>query len=227
MTAARPLLRTAVAGLVLGGLAFAGAPAAVAQPGENGDIKIHDTDTPPLDQRSESKVCRFYLAAFNFEGLQQLTYTLTPEPLEAGDPTVQGAITLTATGTGQTTELTLPDGQYRLTWTFPGATGIKLKTFRVDCPNGERHKDGDHGKDNKDTKDHKDAGQGDGGNGGNGGNDQAHKEPRGGVGAGGGGMAGTAGDTPVLGVGAALAAGLAGTAGLILVRRRRRADGAA
>ncbi|URM91915.1 hypothetical protein LUW75_20265 [Streptomyces sp. MRC013] len=224
MTAARPLLRTAVAGLAVAGLAVAGAPAAVAQTGESGDIKVHDTDTPPLDQRSESKVCRFYLAAFNFAGLQQITYTLTPEPLEAGDPTLQGAITLTATGTGQTTELTLPDGQYRLTWTLPGAAGPKLKTFRVDCPDKEHGKDGKKDAKDKDGKEAKEGGhEGGGGNG----DDRVHKEPRGGVGAGGGGMAGTADDTSALGAGAALATGLAATAGLILVRRRRRADGAA
>ncbi|CAL9378867.1 MULTISPECIES: hypothetical protein [unclassified Streptomyces] len=217
MTAARPLLRTAVAGLALGGIAIAGAPAAVAQPGDNGDIAIHDTDTPPLDQRSESKVCRFYLAAFNFAGLQQVTYTITPQPLQVGDPTVTGAINLAPTGTGQTTELTLPEGQYRLTWTFPGATVPgNLKVFRVDCAkgHGDKNKHGD--KSDKGDKNKHDEQNGVG-----------HKGPHGGVGAGGGGMAAPAGDSSAVGVGAALAAGLAGTAGLILVRRRRRAHGAA
>ncbi|AOT58148.1 MULTISPECIES: hypothetical protein [Streptomyces] len=219
MTAARPLLRAAVAGLALGGIAFAGAPAAVAAPGDNGDIAIHDTDTPPLDQRSESKVCRFYLAAFNFAGLQQVTYTITPQPLETGDPTLTGAINLAPTGTGQTTELTLPEGQYRLTWTFPGATVPgNLKVFRVDCPNGHgdknKHGDKDKGKDTEKDKGEK--------------QDYDGKGPHGGVGAGGGGTAaGPADETPAFGVGAALAAGLAGTAGVVLVRRRRRADGAA
>ncbi|MCP9959557.1 hypothetical protein [Streptomyces sudanensis] len=215
MITPRPLLRTAVTGLALGGLALTSAPAAVAQPGDNGDVRIHDIGTPPLDQRSESKVCRFYLAAFEFAGLQQVAYTLTPQPLEAGDPTVQGTITLTPTGTGQSTELKLPDGQYRLTWTFAGAVGpARMKTFRVDCP------EGGHGKDGKESKEGKHSDGQDGG--------PNHEEPQGGVGAGGGGMAGTpSGDTSTLGAGAALAAGLAGTAGLVLLRRRRRAHGVA
>ncbi|MFF8386794.1 hypothetical protein [Streptomyces kanasensis] len=198
MTAARPLLRTAVAGLVLTGTALGGAPAAVAAPGDNGDVKIHSNSTSPLDQRNEPKVCSFYLAAFNFDGLQQVGYTIAPQPMKAGDPNVQGAITLSPTGTGHTDELSLPDGMYKLTWTFVGATGAgKTKVFQVDCPDGT------------DTT-------------------GEEETPRGAVGAGGGGMA----EAPpeegsAFGVGAALAAGLAGTAGLILVRRRRRADGAA
>lgn len=173
-------------------------------PGANGDLKIHSVGTPPLDQRSESQVCRFYLAAFDFAGLRQVSYTLSPQPLEADSPTAQGTIAITPTGTGQTTELKLPDGQYRLSWSYGVAGAERMKVFRVDCPNGGR-----------------DGGGGSGGDG---------KEPRGGVGAGGGGMAtmaSMAGGAPTLGAGAALAAGLAGTAGLILVRRRRRADGAA
>ncbi|MDT9686168.1 hypothetical protein RND61_29485 [Streptomyces sp. TRM76323] len=169
-------------------------------PGANGDVKIHSVGTPPLDQRSESQVCRFYLAAFDFTGLRQVSYTLSPQPLEADSPTAQGTIAITPTGTGQTTELKLPDGQYRLSWSYAGAGSERMKVFRVDCPNGG------------------------GGSGGDG------RGPRGGVGAGGGGMAtvaSMAGSAPTLGAGAALAAGLAGTAGLILVRRRRRADGAA
>ncbi|WP_332836287.1 hypothetical protein, partial [Streptomyces kanasensis] len=158
------------------------------------------TATAPRRSTSATspKVCSFYLAAFNFDGLQQVGYTIAPQPMKAGDPSVQGAITLSPTGTGHTDELSLPDGMYKLTWTFVGATGAgKTKVFQVDCPDGT---------------------------------DSTSEEetPRGAVGAGGGGMA----EAPpeegsAFGVGAALAAGLAGTAGLILVRRRRRADGAA
>ncbi|WP_228981991.1 hypothetical protein [Streptomyces sp. DH12] len=201
MTAARPLLRTAVAGLVLAGAALGGAPAAVAAPGDNGDVKIHSSSTSPLDQRNEPKVCSFYLAAFNFDGLQQVSYTITPQPMKTGDPSVQGAITLSPTGTGHTDELSLPDGMYKLTWTFTGATGAgKTKVFGVDCPDGTSGTSGT----------------------------SEEVTPSGAVGAGGGGMAETPSDDgSSFGVAAALAAGLAGSAGLILVRRRRRADGAA
>ncbi|GAA4926067.1 hypothetical protein ACFPM3_09655 [Streptomyces coeruleoprunus] len=207
MTAARPLLRTAVAGVALGGIALGAAPAAVAAPGDNGDVKIHSTTTLPSNLRNDPKVCKFYLAAFNFDTLQAVSYSIVPQPMRAGDASLQGGITL-STGTGHTEELTLPDGMYRLTWTFTGATGTgKVKVFQVDCDgNGNGASNG---------------------NGNGGGNGDGHgKRPHGGVGAGGGGMAETADDSSSFGVGAALAAGLAGTAGLILVRRRRRANGA-
>ncbi|MFG3498348.1 hypothetical protein [Streptomyces sp. NPDC047928] len=193
MTAVRPLLRAAVAALALSGVAVAGAPAAVAAPGDNGDVKIHSLETSPTNPVNEPKVCKFYLAAFNFDTLQQVTWKIEPQPAGPGQ-TLSGNITLTD-GTGHTGPQTLPNGMYKLTWTFAGASGAgKMKVFQVDCANGN-------------------------GNG---------KPPRGGVGAGGGGMADTAGGgSSAFGVGAALAAGLAGTAGLILVRRRRRADGAA
>lgn len=217
MTAARPLLRTAVAGLALGGVAFGAAPAAVAAPGDNGDIKVHSITTPTTDQRNEPKVCRFYLAAFNFDTLQQVSWSIVPQPMQSGDATLQGNITL-ATGTGHTQELSLPDGMYKLTWTFEGASGAgKMKVFRVDCPPGGNGNGNDNGNG---------VPNGDGPGKGH------HKHPHGGVGAGGGGMAEpTGGDDGVgstaFGVGSALAAGLAGAAGLILVRRRRRAHGAA
>ncbi|WP_231626932.1 hypothetical protein [Streptomyces apocyni] len=210
MTAARPLLRTTVrttarttvrttiAGLALAGVTLAGAPAAVAAPGDNGDVKIHKEGTPTDDPRNEPKVCKFYLAAFNFDTLQEVTWEIVPQPMKNDGASLDGSITL-ATGTGHTDTLTLPNGMYKLTWTFEGASGAgKMKVFQVDCPpNGN-------------------------GNG---------KPPNGGVGAGGGGAADTveaASATSPFSVGTALAAGVAGTAGLIFIRRsRRRNDGAA
>ncbi|WP_236239252.1 hypothetical protein [Streptomyces sp. CC228A] len=223
MTAARPLLRTAVAGLALAGVAFGSAPAAQAQvPGENGDIKVHRNTTSATDQRNEPRVgCLFYLAAFNFDALQNVTWRIDHQPMRAGDPVLSDTMTLTA-GTGVTDELTLPDGMYKVTWTIPGTPlpPAKHKVFRVDCDrdgNGGQNGNGkDHGKDQ--GKDHeKDYGK-----------DDHYKHPHGGVGAGGGGMAETGGDgSTAFGVGSALAAGLAGTAAVVLVRRRRRAHGTA
>ncbi|WP_236245432.1 hypothetical protein [Streptomyces sp. CC210A] len=225
MTAARPLLRTVVAGLALAGVAFGSAPAAYAQvPGENGDIKVHRNTTSATDQRNEPRVgCLFYLAAFNFDILQQVEWRIDHQPMRAGDPVLSDTMTLTS-GTGVTDELTLPDGMYKVTWTIPGTPlpPAKHKVFRVDCDrngngggNGNSGENGgkDHGKDYE--KGH--------------GKDDHYKHPHGGVGAGGGGMAGTDGgdSSMAFGVGSALAAGLAGTAGLVLVRRRRRAHGTA
>ncbi|MEN8653076.1 hypothetical protein ABCR94_21400 [Streptomyces sp. 21So2-11] len=187
----KTLLRTTVAGLTVGGVTLAGAPAAMAAPGDNGDVKIHAVGTPFNDQRNEPKVCAFYLAAFNFDTLQEVTWSIAPQPPKVNGANRDGQITL-ATGTGHTMPLSLPNGMYKLTWTFAGESGAgKMKVFKVDCP--------------------------DGGNG----------QPNGPVGAGGGGTATPAADSSSFGVGATLAAGLAGAAGLILVRRsRRRSDGA-
>ncbi|WP_406133982.1 hypothetical protein [Streptomyces zaomyceticus] len=70
---------------------------------------------------------------------------------------------------------------------------------------------------------------GGGGNSWNGGQEGNGRPPRGAVGAGGGGSAVVAAeDSSAFGIGAAVAAGLAGTVGLVLIRRsRRRGNGAA
>ncbi|MEU3427978.1 hypothetical protein [Streptomyces gardneri] len=223
---ARPLAATAAVTLTLGSLALAGAPAAFAAPGDNGDVKIHKVGTPFDDPRNEPKVCRFYLAAFNFDTLQEVDWEITPQPPKADDPNLSGHITL-ATGTGHTSELSLPSGQYKLVWTFEGENGAgKSKVFKVECPgdvitnptptptstNGNGGPGGGPG------------GNGHGDNGGNG----HHKPPHGPVGAGGGGSAPIAAeDSSTFGIGAAVAAGLAGTAGLVLIRRSRRRDNGA
>ncbi|MFD4373043.1 hypothetical protein [Streptomyces sp. NPDC058486] len=211
---ARPF--AAATGLALAGLSglalLGGAPAAYAAPGDNGDVKIHKMGTPYDDRRNEPKVCHFYLAAFDFDKDQQVQWKIVPQPDRAGDPDLDGKLTL-PTGTGHSAPLALPDGMYKLTWTFQGQNGVgKHKVFQVHCPYG--------GNEN---------GNGGNGNGGNGGNGQ-HKPPHGPVGAGGGGSAEIAADedASAFGVGAAVAAGLAGTVGLVLIRRsRRRDDGAA
>ncbi|MEV4948485.1 hypothetical protein [Streptomyces sp. NPDC053755] len=213
--AVRPLLSTAAATLALGAVAMAGAPAAVAAPGDNGDVKIHHAgrpDEPPrtseTDQRNEPKVCTFYIAALGFDGLQALTYNIKPHPPKSSVVVPPGSITVDSDGNGFTPDLELADGMYKVEWTWVGQQGAKKsKVFKVDCagfthnpPNGENG--GHHG-----------------------------KPPHGPVGAGGGGSAQLASDeTSAFGVGTALAAGLAGTAGLVLLRlrrSRRRTDGAA
>ncbi|MFF3318580.1 hypothetical protein ACFYV5_24200 [Streptomyces sp. NPDC003035] len=212
--AVRPLLSTAVATLALGGVALAGAPAAFAAPGDNGDIKIHRAGTQEPDQSTHTKVCQFYIAAFNFDGLDQVRYDIFHQP-GGGTPVESGTVTLDINGDGRAPELTnlkLNDGMYKVEWTWQGQLGAKKsKVFRVDCPDPN----GNNG------------GNGNGGNGDNG-KPPHHKPPHGPVGAGGGGSAELASDSSTFGIGTAIAAGVAGTAGLILVRRsRRRTDGAA
>ncbi|MEU3608207.1 hypothetical protein AB0E83_22575 [Streptomyces sp. NPDC035033] len=201
---ARPL--AAASGLALAGLALlGGAPAAYAAPGDNGDVKIHKSTTPKTDPKNEPKVCEFYLVGFNFDPDQWVTWEIMPQPDGNSDAALSGSLKLTD-GTGRTDDLKLADGMYKLTWNIEGGSGAgKHKVFKVDCPDG---------------------GNGGNGNGGHG----HHKPPHGPVGAGGGGSAVIAAeeDSSAFGVGAAVAAGLAGTVGLVLIRRsRRRNDGAA
>ncbi|MEX0169335.1 hypothetical protein [Streptomyces sp. LMG1-1-1.1] len=209
----RPLAATAAAALAFGGLALAGAPTAYAAPGDNGDVKIHKVGTPFTDQRNEPKVCRFYLAAFNFDTLQEVDWEITPQPPKADDPSLSGHIAL-ATGTGHTGQLSLPSGQYKLVWTFEGANGAgKQKVFQVECPG-----------DVITNPSHPPTSPPNGGPGGHG----HGRPPHGPVGAGGGGSAELAAeDSSAFGIGAAVAAGLAGTAGLVLIRRSRRRDNGA
>ncbi|WP_318206973.1 hypothetical protein [Streptomyces sp. SJL17-1] len=206
----RTLLRAALATLALGGVTLAGAPAALAAPGDNGDVKVHRENTSTSSQVNEPHVgCPFYFAAFNFDGLQSVQYKIFPQPGEPGnqdDPIREGSITVNSNGDGHTGDINLRSGMYKVEWTWQNQQGAaKQKVFRVTCdrPNG---------------------------NGGPGGGPGGHgKPPHGPVGAGGGGSAQIASeDSSTFGIGAAVAAGLAGTAGLVLIRRsRRRGDGAA
>ncbi|GAA1179108.1 hypothetical protein F4556_007225 [Kitasatospora gansuensis] len=122
------------AGATVALLAVGTAPAAFAAPGDNGDIKVHESTTPPDDQNDEPKVCTFHLAAFNFDTVQKVTWNIEKQP---GDQQVAaGAITLES-GNGRTADMNLPNGMYKVTWTFEGEQGsAKHKVFKVDCPPG-------------------------------------------------------------------------------------------
>ncbi|MFF3840744.1 hypothetical protein [Streptomyces sp. NPDC001930] len=298
---ARPLAATAAAALTFGGLALAGAPSAFAAIGDRGDIKVHSVGTAFESQRNEARVCRFYLAAFDFESLDQVNWSISRQP-SANGPVLSGQLTLAA-GTGHTAPLSLPSGQYRLSWTFQGQTVVvRPKAFQVACPgdtvaspppaggnggggngtggNGLGPNDqgangtGGNGQGASGTGGNGQGASGTGGNGqgagGTGGNGQGTngqgasgtggngnswgsgsgesgswnggsgngnswnsgqgngRPPQGAVGAGGGGSAEIAADdSSNFGIGAAVAAGLAGTAGLVLIRRSRRRDNGA
>ncbi|MFD4988764.1 hypothetical protein [Streptomyces sp. NPDC058374] len=124
----------AAAVLALGGVSLAGASAAVAAPGDSGDIRIHKAGTPAADSRDETKVCKFRLAADNFETVTSVSWTVAPQPPLPTKPTLTGTLALTS-GKGGTSDHTLPEGQYRLSWTFPGGVP-KQKLFTVNCPLG-------------------------------------------------------------------------------------------
>ncbi|MEH0422124.1 hypothetical protein [Streptomyces sp. B21-083] len=200
----------ALAALTLAGTTLVVAPA-VAAPGDNGDVKIHKVGTPFTDQRNQPKVCDFYLDAFNFDDLpdnQDIEWSIETQPLIANGATLADTLQLENDGTGHTMPLALPDGQYKLTWTIVGGNGAgKHKVFQVDCPTG-----------NPTPTPTPTLPGGPGGPGGGPGG------PHGGVPAGGGGVARAEAFSPVAG---AAAVGLIVVGGVVYLRTRRRADGAA
>ena len=198
---ARAGATAAVAALTIAGTALVGASAAFAAPGDNGDVKIHAVGTPFQSQRNEPKVCTFYLDAFNFDVVQGITWSIGTQPALPGGATLAGVVRLVS-GTGHTVPLTLPDGQYKLTWKIIGGNGAgKHKVFKVDCSTATPPPT---------TRAGVIGGPGGG--------------PYGGPPAGGGGLAHPQDFSPVAG---AAAVGLVVVGGVVYLRLRRRPDGAA
>jgi hypothetical protein len=105
-------------------------------PGDNGDVKIHNSTTPVTDERNEPHVCIFYLDAFNFDSVQSVSWWIESWPPTGNGAVVDsGVIALDSSGNGFTTDQTLPNGHYKLFWTFAGEKGAaKHKVFWVSCP---------------------------------------------------------------------------------------------
>ncbi|NBM18450.1 hypothetical protein [Streptomyces sp. GC420] len=209
----------AVAALAVAGTTLMGASAAFAQ-GDNGDVKIHSVGTRYQDQRDESNVCKFYLAADNFDVATEVTYRIEPKPPRPNGPALEGTITL-AGGVGQTRPLSLIDGQYKLAWevtappaTPPDVAATGSKVFTVDCKKDPKYggEEREHGQSGSKYEGESSGKHGD------------DWTPKGGVPAGGGGLAVPAGPSQI---GGAAAAGAVGVAGLVYFRRFRRLDGAA
>ncbi|MFF5207822.1 hypothetical protein [Streptosporangium sp. NPDC000396] len=110
--------------------AFQGKP-----PGDNGDVKIHKWTTPEDDQRDEPHVCVFYLVGFNFDAAEQVSWEIKSWPPTGDQTTVKsGALVLDEDGHGRTVDMALPNGHYKLFWTFEGKKGApKHKVFWVEC----------------------------------------------------------------------------------------------
>jgi hypothetical protein len=109
--------------------------AAHGHPGDNGTVKIHNSTTPVTDRRNEPHVCVFYLDAFGFDPGQSVSWQIKSWP-PTGDRSVvaSGALTLDSSGDGHTGDMTLPNGHYKLLWTFAGEHGFaKQKVFWVAC----------------------------------------------------------------------------------------------
>lgn len=103
--------------------------------GDNGTVKTHNVGTSTDDVSDEPKVdCTgFYLDAFYYDGKQSIDWWI----LNKDDAKVlDGNIPLNADGHGYTDTLSLPNGQYKLYWTWDGKNGeAKHKEFKVegDC----------------------------------------------------------------------------------------------
>ncbi|MGW3656631.1 LPXTG cell wall anchor domain-containing protein [Streptomyces sp. NPDC005151] len=118
------------------------APSAFATPkGDNGTVKIHDAKTGEELRRNEPKVCSFYLDAFGFDAAQKVQWHIEAwanNDLDKGETVKTGAFALDGSGHGRTTDMTLPDGQYKLFWNFEGENGkAKHKVFKTDCEPGK------------------------------------------------------------------------------------------
>lgn len=128
------LAAAALSVLAISGSASAGAVQA-GPPGDNGDVKIHEWTTPEDDQRNEPQVCVFYLVGFNFDEVEQVSWKIKSWPPTGDGTTVKsGSLVLDEDGHGRTVDMTLPNGHYKLFWTFKGERGAsKHKAFWVKC----------------------------------------------------------------------------------------------
>lgn len=123
----------AMAAVLLTSLAPAAASSTKKIPGDNGDVKIHAVGTSFVDHRNEPHVCRFYLDAFNFDTVQQVSWDIHQQPPTGHALVRSGTLTL-MNGKGTSSVLSLPAGHYKLTWTFNGEHGkAKFKVFWSDC----------------------------------------------------------------------------------------------
>lgn len=132
----------ALVAALAGSLVLAPAASASGKPnGDNGTVKIHDSETGEELRKNEPKVCSFYLDAFGFDAGQKVNWHIKAwanNEQEKGTTVKSGLITLDADGHERTEDMTLPNGQYKLFWNWEGENGkAKHKVFKTDCPPSE------------------------------------------------------------------------------------------
>jgi hypothetical protein len=212
---------TMAAAVAVAGATLAAAPAAYALPGDSGDIEVTSVGWHSRGDRDGVEVCKFVLKASNFESFPAVPWTITEQP-----PTVPPGNTLLGTlplvnGQARSQQYLLPEGTYQLVWVVPA--GPKQRSFEVDCApkSGQGGSRGDSDDDGRAESGAEKSGEKK--------SDAIYEKPSGAVPAGGGGVpemesVSSEGESNV-GASAALVAGAAGIAGLIMVRRsaRRRA----
>ncbi|MFE0252936.1 LPXTG cell wall anchor domain-containing protein [Streptomyces sp. NPDC059010] len=131
----------ALSAIAAAALLSAPAAAHATTPGDNGTVKIHDATTGEELRKNEPHVCEFYLDAFGFDSVQKVDWHIeawAPTAAVKGETVKTGAITLDGEGHGRTSDMTLPDGHYKLFWNFEGEKGAaKHKVFWTDCEDEE------------------------------------------------------------------------------------------
>lgn len=126
-------LFAALAAILLGSFAPAAASSVKWVPGDNGDVKIHAVGTFFYDHRHQPHVCKFYLDAFDFDTVQQVSWSIDQQPPTGHAVVKTGSITLT-NGIGMSAVMSLPAGHYKLVWKFNDEHGrAKFKVFWSDC----------------------------------------------------------------------------------------------
>jgi hypothetical protein len=134
--ASMTLAATSLTMLFASHAALAQSKVSAGAPGDNGDVKVHDSTTAVTDERNDPHVCQFYLDGFNFDGAQSVTWNIKSWP-PTGNRTqvLNGTLVMDANGDGHTADQSLPNGHYKLYWNFTGENGAaKQKVFWVKCP---------------------------------------------------------------------------------------------
>ena len=114
-------------------------------PGNNGTIKVHAPGQPLVNanEPQPESFCAFYLAAFNYDSNQGVTYAFFQQGgANAGTPAgTGGSFTVGPEGDGRSPLLTqadhdLPDGRYKVEVTNDDGQPPKSKVFNINCPGG-------------------------------------------------------------------------------------------
>ncbi|MFD9499256.1 hypothetical protein [Streptomyces sp. NPDC060035] len=247
------------AAVAAAGLTLAGAPAAHAIGGELDVQPVERPSHSPSPTTSPDglEVCAFKVVASNFGELPAVVWTITTQPsVIPPGLTLTGTVAL-AQGIGEAPGFQLPEGIYVLTWNAPGPKSKTFKVDcskkegHYGSKNEWKHKNKEeeegsswsgNGESGNGESGRGESGRGESSSSESGGSASAsgesssskeYSKPSGAVPAGGGGVptmetVGSENDSN-LGTTTALAAGAAGLAGLVLVRRqaRRRTRGEA
>jgi hypothetical protein len=105
--------------------------------GNNGTIKVVSATDPGNDNDNDPKVCSFHIAGMNFDKSSSGTWSITGQGGNPGSGMASGTWAANASGAWQTANMTLPNGQYKVSAKQNGTPGgEKQKVFKVTCGQG-------------------------------------------------------------------------------------------